>query len=68
MIKEKIKVGDVISFTNKRGYKVRLTVTRVEEKSWYDTGRNSWDTLEGYSKYPDFKIISKNAKSQTIGL
>jgi hypothetical protein len=52
-----LKVGDVISFTNSVNYKVVITVTRVEEKSWYANGRNSYGTLQSYSKYPDFKII-----------
>lgn len=52
-----LQVGDVITFTNSVNYKVSITVTRVEDKSWYATGRNSWGTLQSYSKYPDFKII-----------
>lgn len=55
-----LQVGDVISFTNKVNYKVVLKVSRVEEKSWYDIGRNSYGTLENYSKYPDFKITKAN--------
>lgn len=55
-----LQVGDVISFTNAVNYKVVLTVKRVEEKSWYDKGRNSYGTLENYSKYPDFKITKVN--------
>ena len=51
-----IKEGDVITFTNKIGFKVEIVVTRVEEVSWYAIGRNSWGTMERYSKYPDFKI------------
>lgn len=52
-----LEVGDVISFTNSRNYFVNITVTRVEEKSWYDNkGRNSYGTLKIYSRYPDFKI------------
>lgn len=54
-----LQVGDVITFTNSVNYKVSITVTRVEDKSWYATGRNSWGTLQSYSKYPDFKIIKK---------
>ena len=53
-----IRVGSIITFTNKVNYKVKLVVSRVEEKSWYvGTGRNSYGTLIGYTKYPDFKII-----------
>lgn len=53
-----LKVGDKISFTNSVNYRMEMLVTRVEEKSWYDTiGRNSWGTLSKISKYPDFKII-----------
>ena len=57
-----LKVGDKISFTNSVNYRIEMLVTRVEEKSWYDTlGRNSWGTLSKISKYPDFQIIvSKN--------
>lgn len=53
-----VKVGSVITFTNSVGYFVTITVTRVEDKSWYAAygGRNSWNTLAGYTKYPDFKI------------
>ena len=52
----KIRVGSVITFTNNTGYKVRITVKRVEEKSWYARGRNSYGTLIEFLKYPDFKI------------
>jgi hypothetical protein len=57
-----LKVGDKICFTNSVNYRIEMLVTRVEEKSFYDTlGRNSWGTLCKISKYPDFKIIaSKN--------
>lgn len=51
-----LQVGDVITFTNSVNYKVSIIVTRVEEKSWYARGRNSYGTLQSYSKYPDFKI------------
>ena len=52
-----IKVGNVIEFTNKVGYKVKITVSRVDEKSWYDSiSRQSYGSLLGYSKYKDFKI------------
>ena len=54
-----LQVGDVIAFTNKVNYPVIILVTRVEEKSWYSNGRNSWGTLESYSKSPDFKIVKK---------
>jgi len=54
-----LEVGDVISFTNSRNFKVVITVTRVEEKSWYARGRNSYGTLQSYKKYPDFKITKK---------
>jgi hypothetical protein len=53
-----LKVGDIITFTNRVGYKVEILVTRVEEKSWYALGRNSWGTLQSYAKYSDFKIIT----------
>ena len=45
-----IQVGSIISFTNRVGYFVVLTVTRVEEKSWYNGGRNSYGTLLQYAK------------------
>ena len=53
-----LKVGDRITFTNKVGYQVSITVSRVEEKSWYDEngGRNAYGTLKNWMKYPDFKI------------
>jgi hypothetical protein len=51
-----LKAGDVITFTNSVNYKVRIEVKRVEEKSWYALGRNSWGTLQSYTKYKDFKI------------
>ena len=52
-----LEVGDTITFTNSTNYKVERLVTRVEEKSWYAPSRNSWGTLQSYTKYPDFKII-----------
>jgi len=52
-----LKVGDRITFTNSVNYKVEILVTRVEEKSWYARGRNSYGTLQSYSRHPDFKII-----------
>jgi hypothetical protein len=55
-----LQAGDRIVFTNSAEYKVDILVTRVEEKSWYALGRNSWGTLQSYSKYPDFKIIKPN--------
>jgi plastocyanin len=59
-----IKVGDVVSFTNKVGYKVTFIVTRVEEKSYWSSkgvefgsNRGSYGTLNEYAKlFPDFKI------------
>jgi hypothetical protein len=54
-----IKAGDRITFTNKVGYKCDILVTRVEAKSWYALGRNSWGTLYRCSRYSDFKIIRK---------
>ncbi len=53
-----LKVGSVITFTNSINYKVVITVSRIEEKSWYDErgGRNSYGTLASFTKYPDFKI------------
>ena len=62
-IKENIwglRVGDIITFTNEVNYKVVIVVKRVENKSWYGNSvklRNSWNTLNRYSQYPDFKII-----------
>ncbi len=55
----KIRVGSIITFTNNRGYQIKITVTRVEEKSWYGTkgGRNSYGTLIDYAnRFSDFKI------------
>lgn len=52
-----LEVGDRITFTNDVNYPVNILVKRVEEKSWYALGRNSWGTLQRYSQYPDFKII-----------
>ena len=52
-----LKVGDVITFTNKVNYFVTLTVTRVEEKSIYIDGkRNSHNTVFQWSKMKDFSI------------
>jgi hypothetical protein len=55
-----IKPGDVITFTNKVGYKVRLTVERAEKVSWYTREggemRKSYGTLDQWAKNPDFKI------------
>ena len=56
-----LKVGDRITFTNSVNYKVDILVTKVEEKSWYALGRNSYGTLQSYAKYPDFKIIRNEA-------
>jgi hypothetical protein len=61
-----LKVGDIITFTNRVGYKVEILVTRVEEKSWYALGRNSWGTLQSYAKYPDFKIITNPQPHPTM--
>ena len=57
-----LKVNDIITFTNKLGYKVNITVSRVEEKSWYCGlgGRNSYGRLKNYTKYHDFKITKAN--------
>ena len=57
-----LKVNDIITFTNKFGYKRTIIVSRVEEKSWYCNlgGRNSYNTLKNYTKYHDFKIIKAN--------
>lgn len=61
-----LEINDVISFTNKVNHKVVINVTRVEEKSWYSgRSRNSYGTLKGYMKYPDFKI-TKNAAIRKI--
>ena len=56
----KLKVGDVITFTNSVNYFMTITVSRVEEKSWYDEKhcRNSYGTLAKLMRYPDFKINS----------
>jgi hypothetical protein len=54
-----LKAGDKIIFTNSFNFKNEIIVKRVEEKSWYATGRNSWGTLYSYSKYSDFQIIRK---------
>ncbi len=55
-----LKAGDVIEFTNKNNYKVIHIVFKADEKSWYSMfgGRNSYDTLKSFMKYPDFKIVS----------
>lgn len=60
-----IKAGDTISFTNSSNCFISHTISRVEEKSWYTAkgNRNSWGTLESYSKYPDFKITKANVKA-----
>ena len=55
-LKSEIKVGSVITFTNKVNSFVTMTITRVEEKSVYNPSRESWNTIAGYTKYPDFKI------------
>lgn len=54
-----LEVGDIITFTNKLNYKIEIEVTKVESKSWYALGRNSYGTLERYSKYADFKITKQ---------
>jgi len=61
-----LKVGDIITFTNRAGAKWESLVVRVEEKSWYsgrpDTDtqwRKSYGSLHELSKFPDFKIIRK---------
>lgn len=50
MNKHNLKVGDLITFTNKVGALCRLTVNRIEDKSVYVNGwaRKSWNTLNGY--------------------
>lgn len=59
-----LQVGDIITFTNSVNYKVSILVTRVEEKSWYaGRGRNSYGTLQSYSKYPDFKITKNGMQN-----
>jgi hypothetical protein len=52
-----LEAGDRITFTNSANCKQDILVNRVEEKSWYATGRNSWGTLQSYAKYSDFSII-----------
>jgi hypothetical protein len=54
-----LEVGDNITFTNSVNCKQDILVKRVEEKSWYATGRNSWGTLQSYAKYSDFLITKK---------
>jgi hypothetical protein len=54
-----LEVGDRITFTNSVNCKQDILVKRVEEKSWYATGRNSYGTLQSYAKYSDFLIIKK---------
>jgi hypothetical protein len=54
-----LEVGDRITFTNSVNCKQDILVKRVEEKSWYATGRNSWGTLQSYAKHSDFLIIKK---------
>jgi hypothetical protein len=56
----KIAVGDIISFTNNAGHTAKIIVKRVEEKSWYALGRNSYGTLVDYSRFPNFKIERKS--------
>jgi flagellar motor switch protein FliM len=59
----KLKVGDVITFTNKVNYFVIVTVTRIEEKSVYlDGHRNSYNTVKIYSKQFDFKINNQSIR------
>jgi hypothetical protein len=60
MTAAELKIGDIITFTNKLGYDVKIIVSRVEEKSWYTEkgGRNSYGTLKSYSKLHNFKITS----------
>jgi hypothetical protein len=55
-----LKIGDIISFTNKLNCNVKIVVSRVEEKSWYtEKGfRNSYGTLKSFTKCKDFKITS----------
>jgi hypothetical protein len=59
-----IKTGNIIEFTNKSNAVVKITVARVDEKSWYHLNfisgahsRNSYGTLLKYSKLPGFKIF-----------
>lgn len=54
-----VQAGDIITFTNSVNYKVSILIKRVEDKSWYGNGRNSYGTLSKYSQYPDFKIIRR---------
>jgi len=58
---EGIKVGDIITFTNSINSQISITVSRVEQKSWYchRGGRNSFGTLESYKNFSDFKITRK---------
>jgi len=60
MTAAELKIGDIITFTNKLGYDVKIIVSRVEEKSWYtEKGfRNSYGTLKSYAKQYNFKITS----------
>jgi hypothetical protein len=43
-----LKIGDKITFINRVNYKVILTITRIEEKSCYTRGRESWNTINNY--------------------
>jgi hypothetical protein len=55
-----LQVGDIVQFTNNVNYKVSLTVTRIEKKSWYcGNSRRSYGTLNDFAKFADFKIIKK---------
>jgi hypothetical protein len=56
-----LEAGDKITFTNSVNCKQEIVVKRVEEKSWYALGRNSWGTLQKCSRHPDFKIIKANS-------
>lgn len=65
-----LEVGDVITFTNDKGYRKSLMIRRIEEKSCYLSRfldeethkfvfRESWNTVANYQKYRDFTIIKK---------
>jgi len=54
--KYNLKVGDIIEFINSVNYPVKITITRVEEKSCYDISRNSWGTINGFIEKYNAKI------------
>lgn len=55
--KHNLKVGDRLEWVNKLGYTVKFTITRIEEKSVYSNGRESWNTVNNYIDINGAKII-----------